>query len=117
MVPFETVWESGAFGTTVETYRPNPLKSVSKDFNKATENEGSRDYSGVNVALDHLQEQMISLRTVQAPHEEHLDQTTQRAHSMKTEFHKLEGRIAAVEEYLRDNGHRWQPQRFESDEA
>jgi len=81
-----------------------------------TEDEGSRDYSGVNVALDHLQEQTARLRTVQATHGEHLDQTSQRVHTMQTELHELESRVVAIEEYLRNNGHRWQPQRFESDE-
>lgn len=81
-----------------------------------TEDEGSRDYSGVNVALDHLQEQMAHLRTVQATHSKHQDQTSQRIHTIESEYHELEGRVAAIEEYLCENGHRWQPQRFGFDD-
>jgi DNA-binding MarR family transcriptional regulator len=81
-----------------------------------TEDEGSRDYSGVNLALDHLQEQMAHLRTVQATHDDNLNQTAQRAQTTEIGLRELEHRVTAIEEYLRENGHRWQPQRFETDE-
>ena len=112
---------------TTVAQREETIASFAKDLNEChqristlfatlyTEDEGSRDYSGVNVTLDHLQEQTTRLRTVQATHSEHLDQTTQQAHTIETELQGLASRVAAIEEYLRDNGHRWQPQRFESD--
>jgi DNA-binding MarR family transcriptional regulator/uncharacterized coiled-coil protein SlyX len=77
-----------------------------------TEDNGSRDYSGVNEALDVLEEQIPHLRSVQSTLGKRIDKTEQETDSVQTELRDLERRVQEIEEYLRSNGHRWQPQRF-----
>ena len=44
------------------------------------------------------------------------DRTEQETDSVQTELREVKRRVQEIEKYLRANRHRWQSQRFESDE-
>lgn len=77
-----------------------------------TEESGSRDYSGINEALDPLEQQIHQLRNAQSTLGTRIDETEQETDSVQIELRELERRGQEIEEYPRSNGHRWQPQRF-----
>ena len=77
-----------------------------------TEENGSRDYSGVNEALDLLEQRSHQLRNAQSTLGTRIDETEQETDSVRIELRELERRVQEIENYLRSNGHRWQPQRF-----